>query len=123
MPAATTPAVDARSTVGPSLAGLAPAAANASASAGDIPPSGPTTRTISPALGRLIAVIGSAASGSRTIARDGPATRWAAPVRAACSVTSGNQARLLCFAASSAAELQRARDLAARSPRQTTIDR
>ena len=52
MPAATTPAEEARSTVGPSLAATAPASIRASLSAGVMPPSGPTTRTISPLSGR-----------------------------------------------------------------------
>ena len=44
---AATPAVEVRSTVGPSRASMPPASARAARSAGLIPPSGPTTSTIS----------------------------------------------------------------------------
>jgi hypothetical protein len=101
----------------------APAAAKASFSVGEIPPSGPTTRTISPSAGTAAAVSGSAASGSRTIASAAAEMRRAAADRSACSVTSGNHDRLLCLAASCAAELQRARDRPPRSPRQIATDR
>ena len=60
---AATPAVEVRSTEGPSRYGRAPASAKAASSSGETPPSGPTTRTMSPPAGSAACASGSHAIG------------------------------------------------------------
>src|SRR5271165_4871004 len=67
--AATVPAVEVLSTVGPSRQAAAPAARKAALSESVIPPSGPTTTSRSPDSGRLRRTRPLAAPGSRTIAQ------------------------------------------------------
>src|SRR6266568_2690106 len=68
MAAATVPAVEVRSTVGPRRQAVAPAARKAAPSSSVIPPSGPTTTSRSPDSARLTRPRLAVAPGARTIA-------------------------------------------------------
>src|SRR6185312_608199 len=112
--AATSPAVEVRSTVGPRWAATAPAPANAAVSAGLSPPSGPTITTRSPddGSGSVLSAVAAPGSSSTASAAD-PTARITSWVDASAA-TSGNLARRACLAASRAVARQRA---SARSPR------
>src|SRR5262245_8703742 len=114
MAAATSPADEVRSTVGPSRAAAAPAWASCCASAGLIPPSGPTISRMSPAAGKSSALSATGAAGSSSTATLAVATRRASSAVVTGPVTSGSQARRDCLAAWAAAARHRA---SARSPR------
>ncbi|EZP51330.1 hypothetical protein BW40_02056 [Micrococcus luteus] len=123
------PAVEARSTCGPSRTGTAPAATQASSSAGPIPPSGPTTTAISTAAESRSAGTAdtpcSASSCSTRTSRP-PSSSQASPATAVpetWSRTAGTRARRACLAAARAVSAHFRRALAALGPFQRTIER
>src|SRR6516225_2835829 len=123
MAAATSPADDVRSTVGPSRAITAPAPASSCASAGLTPPSGPTTSMMSPAAGKSSALSATGPAGSSSTAMLAVATRRASSAVVTAPVTSGSQARRDCLAAWAAAARHRASARSPRSPAQRVTQR
>ena len=121
--AATAPAVDVRSTVGPSRASIAPASRRAARSAGLMPPSGPTISITSPSAGRVSPCSLSAASASRTIAQAAAEARFATAAVLAGPAMSGSQARRDCLAASRAVARHLPRARSPRSPCQRVTER
>ena len=124
---ATGPAVEVRSTCGPSRAVRAPASVSRATSASEIPPSGPTTTSSSPTSGSG-SVVSPAVASSCSTATVPPAATTSRVRAASCLVvsgtsTSGIRERRACLVAARTVLAQRARDFAARSPRQTTTER
>src|SRR5919202_3262837 len=120
---AAAPAVEVRSTSGPSRTGRAPAAASATTSPSLSPPSGPTTTAIEPDRGRSTRAIGWRACSCSTSARSTSASAPHTWRVVSTSVTSGTRGRRDCLLAARAAARHLATPLAARSSRQRVTQR